>query len=371
KAITGPPAFATGLYKWNGSSWVFLGDGTSFPASPATNDYYRLAEHDISAEAASGAGGDKSKVSIAGALALNIIANDTEATVPGGATVNLHTNDLTLKAMSNEEDGAKADSDAKAGKVGIGASAAINVLVHNTTRAAVEDGATINCDVAGCGAFEISADSHHDVSTEDKAGSESTGAVALAPSVSIAIVEDQTTAYLGAGAALEFTGDAKIEAAEDLSSQLKADAAAAGKDVAIGAAVSINLIEPTTLAKVARDLTAGSITISASTDSSSEPKTMASAQGEKDVDKSSGKQSNDQVDKNGNTAGNTPTDGSGNSTPQASDSTDKGNSDSSSESGDSGGGVSIAAGISINWVIATNTATITGVHLTSGGLIKI
>src|SRR4029077_695880 len=47
------------------------------------------------------------------------------------------------------------------------------------------------------------------------------------------------------------------------------------------------------------------------------------------------------------------------------------NSDSSSESGDSGGGVSIAAGISINWVIATNTATITGVHLTSGGLIKI
>src|SRR5205823_14184948 len=155
KAITGPPAFATGIYRWNGSSWVFKGDGTSLPDSPATNDYFRLAEHDISAEAESGSGGDSSKVSIAGALGLNIISNHTEAIVSAGATVNAHAGGVTLIAKSNEEDGAKGDSDAKAGKVGIGASAAIQVLTDNVTRAAIEDGATISCAVAGCGALTI------------------------------------------------------------------------------------------------------------------------------------------------------------------------------------------------------------------------
>src|SRR4029077_11352945 len=203
KAITGSPAFTTGVYKWNGSSWVFLGDGTSLPETPATDSYYRLAEHDIAAEAESGAGGDKATVGIAGALALNIISNHTEAIVPAGATVNAGAGDVILKAKSNEEDGAKGDSDAKSGKVGIGASAAIQVLTDNVTRAAIENetgGATFSCGLAGCGALTLSADSHHDVSTEDKAGSAS-GTVALAPSVSLAIVEDQTSAHLGTGAA--------------------------------------------------------------------------------------------------------------------------------------------------------------------------
>ena len=86
--------------------------------------------------------------------------------------------------------------------------------------------------------------------------------------------------------------------------------------MAIGAAFSLNLIEPTTTAEVARDLTAGSITVSASTESSSEAKTMASAKGEKDDDKDSGKQSNDQVQNNPNTKDQTPKDGGGNSTPE-------------------------------------------------------
>src|SRR5260221_10773982 len=79
--------FAAGIYKWNGTSWVSQGDGVTFPPSPAEGNYYRLAEHDISADATSGAGGDKSTVSIAGALALNIVSDHTEAIVPSGAHV--------------------------------------------------------------------------------------------------------------------------------------------------------------------------------------------------------------------------------------------------------------------------------------------
>ena len=76
-AITG---LGAGIYKWNGTSWVLQGDGSTLPASPSSGDFYRLAEHTFIADATSGAGGDSDKVSIAGALGLNIVTNDTEAT---------------------------------------------------------------------------------------------------------------------------------------------------------------------------------------------------------------------------------------------------------------------------------------------------
>ena len=91
----------------------------------------------------SGAGGDKDTLSVAGSVAINIVSNDTEAVVPAGATVSAGTGDVTLKTLSNEEDAAKADSDAKSGKVGIGASVSVQVLNDNTVRSAIEDGATV------------------------------------------------------------------------------------------------------------------------------------------------------------------------------------------------------------------------------------
>src|SRR5712691_8050403 len=199
---------APGVYKWNngGSSWDFqtsgpFAHGTTFPGSPSDGDFFILDQHEVSAEAESGAGGDKDKVSIAGALGLNIVSNHTSAIVGGGAHVDAGTGEITLKAQSNEADSAKADSDAKAGKVGIGASAAINVLNAYFVRAAIENGAS----VSGGANLEISADSHHDVATEDKAGTE--GGVAISPAVSLAIVSDTVQAHLGSGADITLTGD--------------------------------------------------------------------------------------------------------------------------------------------------------------------
>ena len=373
-------AKAPGIYKWNDStsSWdnqlVTIGSiatSDTFPASPSSGDYYKLAEHGISAKADSGAGGDSSTVSIAGALALNIVSNNTSATVGGSATVNAGTGDVTLKATNNEEDHANADSDAESGKVGIGASAAIQVLNSSTTRAAIEDGAGFSCAVA-CGTLTISAISHHTVETEDKAGSAG-GTLALSPSVSIAIVSDQTSAHVGTGGDLKFTGAATISASEELDSTLTADASAGGKNVAIGAAVSINLIEPTTIADVTRNLQASAITISSTTETSSDATAKASASGEKDGSKTADKQSNDQVQNNPSTKDKTPKDGSGNATPQAGDSTSQANSTSSSNTGDSNsGGVGIAAAVAINWVVSNNTASVgSGVHLTATGDLKV
>ena len=263
--IKGPPAFAPGLYRYDGTNWIAK-DSDALPASPTSGDYYQLAEHVMSAQAQAGAGGNKDKFSLAGALALNIVSNETQALVDGGATVNAGTGDVTLTAKTNEAESAKADSDAKSGKVGIGASVGLNVL-SQVTRAAIEDGATFSCNSAGCGKLEVSADSRHDVETEDKAGSDG-GSLALSPSVSIAIVDDTTTAHVGSGISaapstpFEFTGEATIDAAEELDSSVDSNAEAGGSNVAIGAAVAVNVIETTTTsADLDRDLTAASLTV--------------------------------------------------------------------------------------------------------------
>ena len=363
--VTTPTALSPGLYKWNGTSWVSE-NADAFPTSPAPakGDFFQLTEHYFVADATSGAGGDKDKVSIAGALALNIISNHTSAIVPNGGNVTAGTGAVTLLALSNEEDTAKADSDAKSGKVGIGASVSINLVNDTVTRAAIEDGATFS----GGAALSITATSHHAVGTEDKAGTE--GGVAISPSVAIAIVNDRTSAHLGSGAPLTVSGAATIQATEDLDSDLTSDAAAAGGDVAIGAAVAVSVIEATTTADLTRDLTAASLTIGAETTSKSEAKSLASSKGESDDSgtKSSDQQSSDQVGNNPNTSG--KTDGS---LPAAKDSTDQGSSTSSSESGDSdSGGVNIAAAVSVNWARISNVASIApNLNVTTTGAIKV
>ncbi|MGZ3438561.1 MAG: beta strand repeat-containing protein, partial [Polyangia bacterium] len=354
---------AAGIYKWNGSAWTFVGDGTALPETATSGDLFRLAEHDVAAEAESGAGGDKDTLSLAGSVAINIVSNHTEAIVPAGATVSAGTGDVTLKTLSNEEDTAKADSDAKSGKVGIGASVSVQVLNDYIVRSAIEDGATFS----GGAALTISADSHHTVETEDKAGSEG-GTLALSPSVSIAIVTDNVSAHLGTGAALTVTGAASITATEDLDSSLDSNAAAGGDNVAIGAAVAINVIETNTTADLARDLTAASLTIGATTTQMTDAKSESSSKGEQDGDKSADNQSKDQVGNNPNTSG--KTDGS---LPKAGDSTSQGSSESSSESGDSdSGGVNIAAAVSVNWARGTNVASIApNVTVVATGAVKI
>ena len=89
---------------------------------------FRLAEHEIIAEAGAGAG--KTDVGIAGAVAINIVLNDhTEAVVQAGAHVTASSANVTIKAQSNELDLAKADSEAEDAKsVGVGAAVALNIL---------------------------------------------------------------------------------------------------------------------------------------------------------------------------------------------------------------------------------------------------
>ena len=365
-------AKAPGVYKWTDStsSWDLqatgaISTGAELPGSPSTGDYFRLAEHDIIAEGTSGAGGDSDKVSIAGALGLNIVHNHTEAIVGGGANVGAGSGNVTVKAQSNEEDTAKGDSTAKSGQVGIGASAAINVLDDGVTRAAVEDGATLT----GGAVLSVTSSRHHTVTTENKAGS--AGGDAFSPSVSIAIVNDHTDAYLGTGAASSVTGAATVQATEELGSELTADASAAGSDVAVGAAVAVSVMQTSTTANVERDLTAASLTVGADTTAQSDAKTFASAKGADDSDRNADSETSSQTGNNPNTTGKT-----GGSLPQGSDSTDQASSQTSSQGGDSdSGGVGIAAAVSLNWARHSNVAQIgDGTHtptISASGAVKV
>ncbi len=366
-----PATLTAGLYKFDGTTWVSE-SGIDFPTSPAPakGDFFQLAEHEIFADAKSGAGGDKDKVSIAGALALNIVSQDTEATVAGGI-VKAGSGDVTIKAKANEEEAAHADSDAESGKVGIGASVAIDLANKGKTLAEIADGTNFT----GGGALTIGADYRHQVGTEDKAGSKG-GTLALSPSVSVTIVNDTSTAYLGTGNALTVTGAAAITAGEDFGADLKSDASAGGDNVAIGAAVAVNVVTTNTNAELARDLTAKSLTVSAETTQGSESESIASAKGESDgsdgpAGKSADNQSNDQLQNNPDTKNSA---GTGSSPlPSASSETSSANSSSSSESGDSdGGGVDIAAAVAVNWANDTNTAKIdSGLHVTTTDAVDV
>ena len=273
------------------------------------------------------------------------------------------TGDVTLKTLSNEEDTAKADSDAKSGKVGIGASVSVQVLNDYIVR--VRDRG--RRDVLGRRrADDLGRLAPHG---RDRGQGRLRGRhVALSPSVSIAIVTDNVSAHLGTGAALTVTGAASITATEDLDSSLDSNASAGGNNVAIGAAVAINVIETNTTADLARDLTAASLTIGATTTQMTDAKSEASSKGESDSGKSADNQSNDQVQNNPNTKD--KTDGS---LPKAKDSTDQGSSESSSESGDSdSGGVNIAAAVSVNWARGTNVASIApNVTVVATGAVKV
>src|SRR4029079_9605162 len=99
---------APGVYKWDGSTWGnpvttrdAVSHGTSLPASPSNGDFFILAEHVVSAEATSGAGGDKDTLSLAGALALNIVTLHTDALVGASASVTATGGDVKLAAQSN------------------------------------------------------------------------------------------------------------------------------------------------------------------------------------------------------------------------------------------------------------------------------
>ena len=103
-----PQTLTAGLYKYDSSTlpknggWVSE-TGTEFPEirRRSKGDFFQLTEHYFLADGISGAGGDKDKVSIAGALGLNIISDHTSATF--GPTETVHAGHGRHHAQRSEQ----------------------------------------------------------------------------------------------------------------------------------------------------------------------------------------------------------------------------------------------------------------------------
>jgi hypothetical protein len=182
-------------------------------------------------------------------------------------------------------------------------------------------------------------------------------------------VNDDVTARLGAsGTALTATGAIKVTATHHNIIRTEGNAEAAGKDTAVGIDISVNAVVGwDTLAEIDRNVTCASVDVLATSDLSSQAKSVASAKGAESSDSSGDSKSNEEVNGSNNpntqgpkssTAGMPSSNGGTNGSNGAAgaDSQQSGQSGQGSSSGSSSTGV--AAAIAVNWVVATSTARI-------------
>ena len=323
----------------------------------------------FSATATSGSG-DASKFGVAGSFALNAITETTEATINAGATVTgIAGGNILINAAITETDTAHATSEAQGGKVGVGASLAFNILAESTTRAEIEDGASLTA--TSLGTVTLSASSTRTVSTTVEAGSEG-GSVAVTPAVSLALdLQDHATARIGSGTGtLTGGGLLNVQAVHTADfTDTKADAGAAGDKVGVGAGVGIVVMSDwATAAEVARNVTAGNVQILATSSITSATQASASKKGGDKTDKKANEKTDDQIGSNDNlkslgapTTNNSDTSG-GNANNSAS-----GQSGTNSK----GSSVGISAAVAVDVVSASNSAGIGNnaqVHATSGSV---
>lgn len=234
--------------------------------------------HGIEAEAKSGAGGGK--VGLAGSLALNLADTSSQALVKTGADVDLRGGALTLDADNRSDSSAKAlpadDGGASGGKLGIGASVAVNVLAHRAT-AEVQDTAILRQP----GSLSLSANGAFDTHTEAEAGAE--GGIAITPVLALALLNHNTVARLGRGNALDGSGTVFLRAEQRSGTTGSAKGSSQGEKAAIGAAVSVLLLNDDSRAELARDIVngTGALTIEARSASISSNSASASSKGGK------------------------------------------------------------------------------------------
>ncbi|WP_170314740.1 leukotoxin LktA family filamentous adhesin [Aquibium carbonis] len=342
-------------------------DIAAFVADP-TSDERRADIYEASASSGAGA----SNVGIAGSLALNLIDTEKSATVAGGASLQLNDGAIVIAADNQTETTGKAlpvGDGATGGKVGIGASVAINI-VANRSMAIIESGAVLD----GTGSAELSASGGHSVTTEAESGS--AGGVAVTPVLGLSMVSNTTMAMIGTGSVFVTSGGVSLAASQESTVSTSATAAAAGGTAAIGASLALALVDDVVSVTTLRSIDAGGdVSLSASGISTGTLVAKASASGAAAADDEGEAEDGSTVDDNVDQqlefgGGRQKTGGVGNSAQQ--DSTTSGVNDKDGRSAKSEEGkVSVAAAVAVNVTNATVTAGISGVNITASGNLTI
>jgi hypothetical protein len=333
----------------------------------------------ISASATSGAGG--TKVGVAGSVAINIVNDTSQALIETGASVAAGGGDVALTSLNNATDTASAvpatDSGASGGKVGIGASLALNII-SDTTQSEIQDGAALT----GAGGVTVTASSPHTITTTAKNGA--AGSVAVGAGIAIVIASDQTTARIGSDTqTLNASGGLTIAASGSFTVVSEADAKAAdnGGSVGIGATVVVNVAQDSFLADLDRNVSAGgAVSITDAATASGQATAIASENGAPSTGTDSSSGSNGTADKETQNQSTFAHDEGGSDSPDVAappTSNSELSSPSSSASGESGGSsgeskVGIAAAVSVNVLTTSTVAEIdNGLTVTAGGALTV
>lgn len=233
--------------------------------------------------AKAGAGGGK--VGIAGALALNLIETHTTAEIHGGASVNADGGDVELSAESESVTSATAlpDEPASGGKVGVGASVALNLFREELVRARIRQDA----EVTDANNIRVAASARSDTVAEAQAGA--AGSIAVDAVVALSELRLVTEAVIESGEAIEATGSVELSATSSGAHDATATGDVKSDKVGVGASAAIIISNTSTRAALERDLTTGidpddHLTIAASGTRTYEAVASASAGGGKDDD---------------------------------------------------------------------------------------
>lgn len=246
-------------------------------ANPASTDTHT---DTFLTQAASGAGG--ARIGAAGAVALNMLDTQSTASLAGGAIVNLTGGNLAISTDNRNSVTAEAKPGAPTAfgaEGGLGASAAVNV-VANRSYAEIRDGATVT------GAKNIgllaNGESH---ATADALAGASAGKYAGVPVLALSLINNSTTAQIGAGAPLVAIGKIDIIATQSATETTIAKGGVSAEKAAIGMSLALSLINDHALATTKRSLQAnGDITIAASGVSTAVLSSIAGAKGGRPAD---------------------------------------------------------------------------------------
>jgi hypothetical protein len=228
------------------------------------------------ATATSGAGA--SDIGVAGAVAINIVNNTSQALIETGAAVSMGGGDVSVTSLNNESTTTFAVpvSAATGGRLGIGASLALNIIT-DTTQSEVQDNAALT----DAGNATVTAGSSHTINTWAQNGG--AGKVALGAGIAILLANAPTTASVGADTqTLTASGNLTIGASGSfLVTSVAAAATNPSGILGLGASVVVNLAQDSFKAELHRNVNAGgavSVTASPAT-ASSQATAIASVEG--------------------------------------------------------------------------------------------
>ncbi|RUY91989.1 hypothetical protein, partial [Mesorhizobium sp. M7A.F.Ca.CA.001.10.2.1] len=166
---------------------------------------------------ASGAAGE---LGIGGSVALTIVDNSTSASIRDNATI-VAGDAITMIATGNHTAATKAEAGAEGGDVGIGGAVAIDVI-DNNTESSIGSGGEL--DITG----NLSASaSNHGVSTT-LADGDAIGSTAIGAAIALAFVDNR--AFSTSNRNLRSNGSISLSAANDGSSKAESIASAAGAE---------------------------------------------------------------------------------------------------------------------------------------------